>query len=144
MNYFNWKTGHWETYEQCQQSSIDVYSSSLTLEKKSLVKATPKNTHKIAARIKRLVAGYKDFENKLYGRMLGKGHHLFSAALVKWLLRAALAGTLLALLCGLLYAIYALIVFVFKIVFIAVAFVIIAAIITAALGFLAARIVFVF
>jgi len=58
----------------------------------------------------KLFAAYRCFENKLYGRMLGKGYHLVAAGLLRWLLRASIA----AVLCFLFYSI---IIFIFKILF---------------------------
>jgi len=97
MNYYNWKTGHWETYDQCRKSSI-VAPNPLTLYKKphlEEIEEVPKKEN----RIKRLFMAYKQFENKLYGNMLGKGYHLVAAGLVRWLLKTSIVTVF----CGLLY-----------------------------------------
>jgi len=138
MSYYNWKTGRWATYNQCRQTSIVAASQELTLEKyrseKIEEEALPQN------RTKRMFEGYMRFENRIYGQMLGKGHHQFAAALVKWLLRASIVGTCFALLYGLFYAIYMLMMLVFKFFLIAIAVFFVIAFVIA----LVARVVFVF
>jgi len=134
MNYYNWKTGRWETRTQCSETPISVASQPAVFLDKIEEDVSPKE-----GRIKQLFTDYSviymRLENKLYGRMLGKGHHLAVAALVRWLLRAAVATAFF----GLLYAVYVVVMFVFQILMLAIA----SFFITAFLVAIAARTVFV-
>jgi len=66
---------------------------------------------------------------------LGKGHHLAVAALMRWLLRAAVATAFF----GFLYAVYVVVMFVFQILMLAIASIFITAFLVA----IAARTVFI-
>jgi len=136
MSYYNWKTGRWATYNQCSQTPI-VAKQELTLEKYDLEKIEEEAPPR--SRTKQIFDAYLRFENRLCGRMLGKGYHLFAVALTSWLLRAVVVGAIGSMVFGLFYLVYAIVMFVFKMFLLAIAVVMVLSFFAA----LAARVVFV-
>jgi len=112
MSYYNWKTGRWATYNQCSQPPI-MAEQELTLEKYGFEKIEEEAPPR--SRTKQIFDAYMQFENRLCGRMLGKGYHLFAVALTSWLLRSVA-------ICGIIYAFCKLIALVFQLYFIIIAF----------------------